>query len=146
MPLLLKSETPRKELGCQRCAGLSLPRPRRLPHPTVYAEALASVQAESVPLAPAPSGALSCSAPWWCGQQQGLAPLSASHSSLDIAKSFSLQHWTQVITRQRAAVQMERMEVFSCMSSCLRFASGAQRSWIRVGGGFLMSTKFIENA
>lgn len=133
MPLLLKSETPRRDPGCQHLAGLSLPRPRRLPHPGVYAEALAPAQAESAPLAPAPSGAPAHSAPRRCGQRQGLAPLGAAHPAVELARSFPCRHWTRANTRQRAAVQMERMEVPSFMCSCLLVASGAHRSCFSLG-------------
>lgn len=132
-PLLLKSETPWREPGCQHRTGLSLPQPRRLPHPSVYAEALAPAQAESAPLAPAPSGALAHSTSRQRGQRQGLAPLGAAHPSMDLAPSFPHQRWTQVTTRQRAPVQMERMEIPGCTCSYLLFASGAHRSWFRVG-------------
>lgn len=143
-PLLLKSETRWREPGCQHRAGLSLPRPRRLPHPSVYAEVFAPAQAESAPLAPAPSGALAHSASWRHEQRQGLAPLSAAHPSMDLVGSFPCQHRTQATTRQRAVVQMEKMEVPGCTYSCLLFTSGAHRncfSW-----SFLMSTKHIEGS
>lgn len=83
-----------------------------LPHPGVYTKVLTPAQTESVPLAPAPSGALARSASPRHGQRQGLAPLSAAHSSTDFALVLnSSDH------KQTATVQMERMEVPGCMCS-----------------------------
>lgn len=56
MPLPLKSAAPRRETGRQCRTGLSLPRPRRLPHPTVYTKVLALAQAETEPWLLHPAG------------------------------------------------------------------------------------------
>lgn len=68
-----------------RGTGLSLPQPRRLPHPVVYTRVLTPAQAETEPwlLHPVCLGTL-CS-PW---AVTGLDPLTAACPSMDLTQSF----------------------------------------------------------
>jgi len=143
-PLLLESETPRRELGCQHHAGLSLPQPRRLPHPAVHAEVLAPAQAASVPLAPAPSGALAHSSSQQCGQQQGLAHLGAAHPSTDLAWSFPRQLQTQATTSRRAPC---RWRGWRSLAACVYASSSLLECTEALSRLiFLMSTNCIKDS
>lgn len=129
----LQSAAPRRETGRQGCTGLSLPRPRRLPHPAVYTKVLTPAQAETEPWLLHPAG-----------PRHTLLPLGSDKSGplwypLDLTGSLRCQCWTQGITGQRAGVQMEEWRSpAACAHAPLCF-------WFMVRV-FLRSTKLIEGS